>query len=55
VLLEADRGDGQPHADLARAIAGRDPERAAQTADAILSQALTTLERLSRRRTTRSA
>jgi GntR family transcriptional regulator, transcriptional repressor for pyruvate dehydrogenase complex len=55
VLLEADRGDGQPHAELARAIAGHDPERAAQTADAILSQALTTLERLSRRRTTRSA
>jgi GntR family transcriptional repressor for pyruvate dehydrogenase complex len=55
VLLEADRGDGQPHAELARAVADRDPERAAQLADAILSQALTTLERLSRRRTTRSA
>jgi GntR family transcriptional regulator, transcriptional repressor for pyruvate dehydrogenase complex len=55
VLLEADRVDAQPHADLATAIAGRDPEGAAQAADAILSQALTTLERLSRRRTTRSA
>jgi DNA-binding FadR family transcriptional regulator len=55
VLLEADRGDGQPHAELAKAIAGRDPERSAQVADTILSQALTTLERLSRRRTTRSA
>ena len=55
VLLEADRGDGQPHGELAQAIAARDPDRAVQAADAILSQALTTLERLSRRRTTRSA
>jgi GntR family transcriptional regulator, transcriptional repressor for pyruvate dehydrogenase complex len=55
VLLEGDRGDGQPHAELARAICERDAEGAARTADAILSQALTTLERLSRRRTTRSA
>ena len=55
VLLEADRGDGEPHAELASAIAAREPDRAAAAADNILSQALTTLERLSRRRTTRSA
>ena len=55
VLLEADRDDGQPHAELARAIGDRDAERAAQVADVILSQALTTLERLPRRRPPRSA
>jgi DNA-binding FadR family transcriptional regulator len=55
VLLVADRGDGEPHAELARAIAARDTDRAAEVAHTILSQALTTLERLSRRRTTRSA
>jgi GntR family transcriptional repressor for pyruvate dehydrogenase complex len=55
VLLEADRGDGAPHAELARAIGDRDPEAAAGAADAILSQALTALERLSRRRPPRSA
>ena len=55
VILEADRVDGQPHAELARAICDRDPERAGAVADAILSQALTALERLPKRRTTRSA
>ena len=55
VLLEADRDDGQPHAELARAIGDRDADRAVQIADAILSQALLALERLSRRRPPRSA
>jgi len=55
VLLEADRDDGQPHAELAQAIGDRDAELAGQIADAILSQALTTLQRLSRRRSPRSA
>ena len=55
VLLRADRGGGQPHAALATAICDRDAEGAAAAADAILSQALTALERLSRRRPPRSA
>jgi len=55
VLLQADRGDGHPHAALATAICDRDAEGAAAVADAILSQALTALERLSRRRPPRSA
>jgi DNA-binding FadR family transcriptional regulator len=55
VLLEADRGDGQPHAELARAICDRDPEAATRGAEVILTQALTALERLSRRRPPRSA
>lgn len=55
VLLEADRVDPLPHLELAAAIGDRDAERAAQVADGILSEALTALERLSRRRTTRSA
>jgi DNA-binding FadR family transcriptional regulator len=41
VLLADDRGDVRPHADLARAIADQDGDRAAACADVLLSQALT--------------
>jgi DNA-binding FadR family transcriptional regulator len=58
VLLAADRRDESSHADLAAAIASRDPERAAACADAVLSQALAvheTEQRRRRRRGSRSA
>jgi len=55
VLLEADRYDAQPHVELARAIGDRDADRATQVAHVLLSQALTALERLPRRRPPRSA
>jgi len=58
VLLAADRRDDSSHADLAAAIAGRDPERAAVCADAVLSQALAVHDtelRRRRRRGSRSA
>ena len=41
-VLAADRADLLPHAPLAHAIAERDAERAADLADAILSQAIDT-------------
>jgi GntR family transcriptional repressor for pyruvate dehydrogenase complex len=49
VLLEADRGDAQPHAELAQAVCAHDAERAGRVADVLLSQALGALEHLSRR------
>lgn len=57
-LLEDDRADVVPHADIARAIADGDANRAAAAADAVLSQAIErhTLEQRRRaRRRGRSA
>ncbi|GAA4359521.1 FadR/GntR family transcriptional regulator [Angustibacter luteus] len=48
-LLADDRGDVQPHADLAEAIAAGDADRAAACADALLSQALTIHQEIQQR------
>lgn len=47
-LLAGDRGDTIPHADLAAAISARSPERAAEVAHRILTQALDAEARLTR-------
>ncbi|MGZ4627531.1 MAG: FadR/GntR family transcriptional regulator [Oryzihumus sp.] len=57
-LLADDRSDRTPHAELAEAIAAGEPDRSAEVAGRILSQAVTALERHTRRvarRRTRSA
>jgi len=47
-LLAADRGDKLSHSELAQAISRRDADAAVRHADAILTQAVTALERLDR-------
>ena len=48
-LLAADRADKLSHSELAQAISRRDEDAASRYAEAVLSQAVTALERLDRR------